>query len=69
MAAVRSVAASCGYVLTDAGRARLRDHDTCKCLPIIEGGIIECRECGTVLGLVREALTDQRFQSSKSARS
>jgi hypothetical protein len=67
MAAVRSVAASRGYVLTDAGRALMRDHDVCRCVPLIDGGFIHCRECGTVFGLLREAVVEQRFQPEKTA--
>jgi hypothetical protein len=69
MAAVRSVAASCGYVLTDSGRALMRDHDVCRCTPKIDGGLIACPDCHTVFGLLRAAVVEQRYQPAKQARS
>jgi hypothetical protein len=51
---VRSVAATCGYVLTAEGREALREAEMCACEINFEGGLIVCRHCDTVYGLVRQ---------------
>lgn len=46
-----SVAKSCGYVLTDDGRAGLRSDEVCSCLnKRLEAGFVMCSDCGTVYG-------------------
>jgi len=51
---VSSLAAGCGYVLTDLGRA-YTSEETCRCERIVlTAGRVECEECGTVIGLTRD---------------
>lgn len=49
-----SVVASCGYVLTPAGREALRSPERCECRPRVEGGLFVCDECGTVYAVLRQ---------------
>ena len=50
-----------GYVLTDFGKAALRDAMTCDCHPRFVGLLFTCEGCGTVYGLWREQMP-QRSQ-------
>jgi hypothetical protein len=47
---IHSVAPSCGYVVTDAGREALREAEECQCRPAIRGRFVVCVDCGTALG-------------------
>lgn len=49
-----SVAGSGGYVVTEKGSHDLRVADQCACNPRLAGLLIECPECGTVYGSLRE---------------
>jgi hypothetical protein len=51
---VRSVAATCGYVLTAEGREALREADMCACQIVMDGGLIVCRDCDTVYGTIAQ---------------
>jgi hypothetical protein len=57
MADTRSVAASCGFVLTAEGRQALREAPTCACRVQFDGGLLVCPDCDTVYGLAREMLS------------
>ena len=43
-----SVPANCGYVLTDAGRAALREPWSCECKLVVQGRNLVCPDCGTL---------------------
>ena len=44
---------SCGYVLTTQGIADLLDHERCDCVDLLVADCcFQCRECGTIYGLV-----------------
>ena len=43
-----------GFVLTAQGRLDLAYAEECRCVPRVVGGLVECAECGTVYGLLRE---------------
>jgi hypothetical protein len=44
---------SCGYVLTALGTEAATDVETCECVDLlVVDGCFQCRECGTVYGLV-----------------
>jgi hypothetical protein len=57
-----SVGRSCGYVLTSKGRLDMRDNERCVCEIRIRGGVVECRHCETVYGLVRDMFAHQYHQ-------
>jgi hypothetical protein len=42
------------FVLTPRGALDWRNAETCECRPRVNGGFIECPECGTVYGLLRD---------------
>jgi hypothetical protein len=48
MSADRSVAAPCGFVVTAEGREAAASWPTCACKWEFDGGLIVCRDCGTV---------------------
>jgi hypothetical protein len=50
----RSVRGSCGYVLTDMGRAALEERQLCACRIVLDGGILLCRDCETIYGLLSQ---------------
>ena len=50
-----------GYVLTEWGRAALRDSITCDCHPKFVGLLFTCNDCGTIYGRWQEQLP-QRAQ-------
>lgn len=54
MATSGSVAAGCGYVVTDAGRDAANDSDGCRCVPQVDGGLLACSSCGTVYAVLRQ---------------
>lgn len=43
-----------GYVLTEKGRYDIECAPVCHCNPRLSGLLIECPDCGTVYGSVRE---------------
>jgi hypothetical protein len=44
---------SCGYVLTLQGLDQLQGAATCDCIDLlVADGCFQCRECGTIYGLV-----------------
>jgi len=45
-----------GYWITEQGRLDLRTARVCRCNPRLAGLLIECAECGTVYGSVKEGL-------------
>ena len=51
---VRSVAASCGFVLTAKGREALKEAQLCACRIVMDGGLLMCRDCDTVYGLTSQ---------------
>jgi len=52
MGDTRSVAASCGYVLTTAGLRAIDFAERCQCRPERVGRSIICCECGTHYGTI-----------------
>lgn len=57
MSVQRSVA-TCGYVLTDQGRTDLVESEHCDCPKRqVDGGLLVCRDCGTIWASLRQALT------------
>lgn len=53
MAVLDSIDAPCGFVLTDDGRQLLSDNEHCCCEDLlVYDGLMRCRECGTVYGVV-----------------
>lgn len=42
------------YVVTDAGHEALLHAEQCHCKPKLVGLLIECDECGTVFGHMKE---------------
>jgi len=61
-----SVAKSGYWVLTDAGRDVLADHERCSCVPVRIGRMVECEACGTVYGAI--AFDDHRYAYFDSKR-
>lgn len=53
MVSTGSVAASCGYVVTEIGRAAALDPGRCQCQYEIDGSLLKCSSCGTVYSMVR----------------
>jgi hypothetical protein len=49
-----SVSTGCGYYVTLAGHAAITEQPSCVCVIKIRGGMIECPDCGTVYGLLRQ---------------
>jgi hypothetical protein len=50
---VRSIDASCGFVVTAQGREALEMSQGCDCCDLlVVDGALRCRECGTVYGVV-----------------
>jgi len=45
-----------GYVITERGRLDLHVTATCHCNPRLAGLLIECPECGTVYGSLRDTM-------------
>jgi hypothetical protein len=54
MNASLSVPTGCGYYVTPAGHAAITEQSSCACVIKIRGGMIECPDCGTVYGLLRQ---------------
>jgi hypothetical protein len=52
----RSVSEQEGYVLTERGRLDLETAEECECSPRLAGLLIECPECGTIYGSVRDSV-------------
>lgn len=44
----------CGFVLTPEGRDALLDADVCICAPKLAGLLLQCPDCGTVWGSLRQ---------------
>lgn len=55
----------CGYVITEQGRLDLYAGDLCRCNPRLAGLLVECPECGTVYGSLRERLSDTQLYRGK----
>jgi hypothetical protein len=51
----RSVPARAEYVVTEKGHHDLRVADLCQCNPRLAGLLIECPDCGTVYGSLRDS--------------
>jgi hypothetical protein len=52
-----SVAREPGYVLTAKGREDLVYAPLCQCKPRIVGLLMECPECGTVWGHLKDSMS------------
>jgi len=50
-----SVAVGDGYVLTEQGRLDLLTVATCDCNPRLAGLLIQCPDCGTIYGSLRDS--------------
>lgn len=68
MRATPSVARAAGYVLTEKGRYDLEAADRCDCNPRLAGILIECPDCGTIYGSVRDSALDSNAPRWKSRR-
>lgn len=55
MSAVRSVAKNVGYVVTESGKLASIAADRCYCDPKLSGLLLECPQCGTVYGSLRQS--------------
>jgi hypothetical protein len=55
MKADRRIADIDGYVITERGRLDLHTAPRCNCNPRLAGLLIECPECGTVYGSLRDS--------------
>lgn len=56
MRATRTAATTDDYVVTEKGSHDLRVVETCVCNPRLVGLLIECPDCGTVYGSVKESV-------------
>ena len=56
---------SSGYVITEQGRLDAHTAADCKCNPRLVGLLVECPECGTVYGSLRENLNDTQAYRGK----
>jgi hypothetical protein len=56
MTASRSVPAGAGWTITERGRLDVETAPTCDCNPRLAGLLIECPECGTVYGSLRDSM-------------
>jgi hypothetical protein len=56
MRADSSVDNGCGYVVTEAGHEGLMSQEVCDCKPELVGRSIQCRKCGTLYGMVGQAV-------------
>jgi hypothetical protein len=56
MASQRSVPVESGFVITERGRHDLVCAAECKCNPRLVGLLIECPECGTIYGSLRDGI-------------
>jgi len=63
--ATPSVARDEGYVVTEAGRHDRIVIETCCCNPRLAGLLIECPECGTIYGTLRDSLDRGRGYDRK----
>lgn len=54
MALSQSVRSTDRWTITSAGREALAHCDNCLCRPRIVGLLVECPDCGTVYGNLRE---------------
>ena len=53
MRAAPSIDVPCGYVVTAQGLSDLVDSERCECEDLlVYDGLMRCRECGTVFGVV-----------------
>lgn len=52
----RRVPDESGYVVTEAGSHDLRVAPTCSCNPRLAGLLIECPDCGTIYGSLRDSI-------------
>jgi len=55
MRATREDSREGGYVITERGRLDLQAAPPCNCNPRLAGLLIECAECGTVYGSLRDS--------------
>jgi hypothetical protein len=51
-----SVVGHAGYVVTEQGRLDLEQVPTCECNPKLAGLLLECPECGTIYGSLRDSV-------------
>jgi hypothetical protein len=54
--ATQSVPAQSGYVLTEKGRLDIETSLLCHCNPRLSGLLIQCPECGTIYGTLRDSI-------------
>jgi hypothetical protein len=58
MQPLSSVRGHAGYVVTEQGKLDLRCVPTCECNPRLVGLLLECPDCGTVYGSLRDGHFD-----------
>jgi hypothetical protein len=63
--AQRRAAQDSGYVVTEKGKLDAHMPGECKCNPRLVGLLIECPECGTVYGSLRDRLNDTQAYRGK----
>jgi hypothetical protein len=63
---------SCSFVVTILGHQAHRLLETCSCRLFFNGGLLECRDCGTIYGTLNDMARESNirpFARGKSARS
>jgi hypothetical protein len=68
----RNDTASCSFVLTPCGYEAANWVEVCSCRLHFVGGMIECRDCGTIYGTLGDMVKEGRVKRGyglKSARS
>jgi len=54
-----------GYVITERGRLDLVAAPVCNCNPRLAGLLIECPDCGTIYGSLRDSIPASGFRPEK----
>jgi hypothetical protein len=54
--AAKSLPKPDGFIITEKGKIDLLCSKTCLCTPRLVGLLIECPDCGTVYGSLRDSL-------------
>jgi hypothetical protein len=64
--------ASCSFVVTLLGKRAAQLLELCSCRLHFAGGLVECRDCGTIYGTLNDMVKEGRVKQGsglKSARS
>jgi hypothetical protein len=57
-----SVPQGCGFFVTPEGVKDRQDLPTCACVMVFEGGLVLCRECGTVYSTLAQMKAGQTLR-------